>query len=68
MKPLLIVQIIISLFLIAVISIQSKDNSLGSAFGGGSFHTKQSGEKFLFLLTIVLAVIFILVSLINIIY
>lgn len=68
MKPLLILQIVISLLLIAIISIQSKDNSLGSAFGGGSFHTKQGGEKAVFIATTILAALFIITSLVNIIY
>jgi protein translocase SecG subunit len=67
MKTLLIVQILISLLLIGVISIQSKDNTPGGG-SGGSFHTKQSGEKFLIILTTVLASLFIIVSLANIVY
>ena len=59
-----IVQIIISVALIAAILLQSKGSGLGSVFGGdGSvFRTRRGAEKGLFQLTIILAVAFGLIS------
>jgi len=59
-----IAQIIVSVALIAAILLQSKGSGLGSVFGGdGSvFRTRRGAEKGLFQLTIVLAVVFGLMS------
>lgn len=63
-----IIQIIISVLLIITIIIQSRGAGLGSAFGGdgGLYHTKRGAEKFLFITTIVLAVIFFGIAVVNI--
>lgn len=66
---LLIVQIIIGVALITVILLQRQGAGLGGAFGGGGgefFHTKRGTEKYLFISTIVLSIIFFLLALINI--
>jgi len=62
-----ILQIVISLLLIIVILLQQKGEGLGSAFGGTSgFYATQRGiQKKIFFATIVLAVLFILISLFN---
>lgn len=61
------IQIILSVLLIASILMQRSDASLGGAFGGGdspssSFYTKRGGEKILFNITVVIALLFALSS------
>ena len=68
MKPVIsLIQIILGVFLILVIIIQQKGSGLGSAFGGdlGFYRTKRGAEKLLFYLTMVIAVLFILSSLVG---
>jgi preprotein translocase subunit SecG len=61
-------QLLISIVLIVVILLQSRGTDIGAAFGGGgpsggsSFRTRRGLEKTLFQLTIVLAVVFLLIS------
>ena len=60
-----IVQIVVSLFLIAAILLQQKGAGLGSSFGGdgGNFYsTKRGIEKVLFYATIVLTVVFLAIA------
>ena len=62
-----IAQLLISLVLIIVILLQSRGGDIGAAFGGGgggggSFRTRRGIEKTLFQLTIVLAIVFVLIS------
>jgi preprotein translocase subunit SecG len=58
-----IIQIIISVFLIAAILLQQRGSGLAGVFGGGgggeSYHTKRGFEKILFTSTIVLASLFL---------
>lgn len=58
-------QIIVSLLLVLAILLQNRGAGLGGVFGGsgGVYLTKRGVEKKLFIATIVLAVIFILLSL-----
>lgn len=60
------IQIVLSILLIAGILLQQSEASLGSSFGGDGFssgvHTKRGAEKFIFISTIVVAVLFVLVS------
>lgn len=60
-----IVQIIASFLLITSIVLQARGSGLGSAFGGEGmvFRTKRGIEKILHLFSIVLAVIFLALSL-----
>ncbi len=60
-----IAQIVVSLLLMVAILMQSKGAGLGGVFGGtgGVYMTKRGLEKKLFIATIILAVIFILLSL-----
>ena len=61
-----ITQIVVSVLLMVAILLQNRGTGLGSAFGGtggGVYLTKRGLEKKLFVATIVLAVIFILLSL-----
>ena len=64
------INIVISVLLIAAILLQQGDPDLGGAFGGGesagaSYHTRRGFEKTLFNATIVLAVLFAVVSFLN---
>lgn len=62
-----ILQIIISILLTIAITMQTQTGGLGGAFGGGgSYHTKRGVEKSLFTGTIILAVLFAVLSLLNI--
>ncbi len=62
-----LVQIVIAVLLILVIIIQQKGSGLGSTFGAdlSFYRTKRGAEKLLFYLTIILATVFILLSLIG---
>jgi len=64
------IQIAISVLLIASILLQHRGTSIGGAFGGGEgnvYRTRRGAEKFLFVATIVLACIFVLLAILNII-
>lgn len=61
-----IAQIIVSILLMVAILLQNKGAGLGGVFGGtggGVYMTKRGLEKKLFIATIVLAAVFILLSL-----
>lgn len=63
-----VAQIVISVSLAVAILIQAKGEGLGTFFGGeggGIFRTRRGWEKTLFNFTVVLAVLFFLVSLLN---
>lgn len=66
-NTLYIIQIIISLLLIACILLQQKGSGLGAAFGGDSavYRTKRGAEKFIFRLTIILSFLFLATALAN---
>ena len=63
---LTILQIIIAAFLITVILLQAQGSGLGASFGGSGevFRSKRNAEKFLVIITIVLAIIFGILSLV----
>ncbi len=59
-----IVQIVTGILLIAVILLQAKGDSLGSTTGaGGVLSTRRGAEKGLFIVTIILATLFMSVAL-----
>ena len=64
---LLWIQIAVSVLLIAAILLQREGVSLGSAFGGSGqiYRSKRGMEKILFWTTIVLAALFIITALLN---
>lgn len=69
MKPSLIFQIIISLILIVLVTMQSNESSLGSGFSSATqsgIHTKRGPEKMIYIVTVVVAVIFVIFSILNI--
>jgi preprotein translocase subunit SecG len=60
-----IAQILVAIVLTVVILLQAKGSGIGTALGGGtsgSFRTRRGVEKTLFQLTIVLAVVFLIIS------
>ena len=63
----LIINIIVSILLIFLILIQGKGAGLGSAWGGGGefYQTRRGVEKFTLQATIVLIILFFIVSLVN---
>ncbi|OGN12245.1 MAG: preprotein translocase subunit SecG [Candidatus Yanofskybacteria bacterium RIFCSPHIGHO2_02_FULL_43_15c] len=68
-RILTIVQVLISIFLVAGILLQQKGSGLGSAFGGEGgniYSTRRGAEKVLFYSTIVLSLAFLAISLIRI--
>ncbi len=70
MKLFQIFQIIIAILLIAAILLQNRGVGLSGIFGGGGnvYRTKRGFEKTLFIITIVLVVLFFLISLISVIF
>jgi protein translocase SecG subunit len=69
MPILQIVQIVTCVLMIAAILTQSKGVGLSATFGGSDFtSTRRGAEKVLFIITIVLAVLFVLSSILNLIY
>ena len=65
--PLLIAQMILAIALIASILLQQRGTGLGGAFGGEvtAYRSRRGIERTLFRLTVVLAVLFVAVSLLN---
>jgi preprotein translocase subunit SecG len=69
-QSLPIVQIILSIALIAVILLQSKQAGLGGMTGGdsgGIFRARRGVEKVLFYLAIIISVLFFALSLVSVI-
>lgn len=62
-----ITHLIISILLIAAVLLQAPEQGLTGLFGGGGevYHTRRGAEKILFILTIVLAVLFSITSILN---
>ena len=66
-------QLLISVILIVVVLLQTRGGDIGAAFGAGggggsSFRTRRGLEKTLFQLTILLAVIFVGISALSVVY
>lgn len=62
-----VAQILVSVALTVVVLLQAKGSDVGGIFGGGStsqgsFRTRRGIEKTLFQMTIVLAVVFLVIS------
>ena len=65
---LIFLQLIFAIGLIVAILLQSQGTGLGNIFGGGggeSYRSKRGVEKILFIVTIGLAIGFILTSIVN---
>ncbi len=58
------IQIILAVLLVGLILLQHSEASAGAAFGGDSLggggHTRRGPEKFIFILTIIIAILFAL--------
>lgn len=71
-KILPYIQIILSIILIVSILLQQSDAGMGGIFGGsdsgGLYHTRRGFEKFLFIVTIVVGILFALSSLVAILF
>lgn len=67
MTPITVAQMILAIALIASILLQQRGTGLGGAFGGEvtAYRSRRGIERTLFRLTIVLAVLFVLFSLIG---
>lgn len=66
-NTLLIIQLIISLILISLILLQVKGVGLGRAWGGGGefYKSRRGVEKIIFQLTIFIAFLFLITSILN---
>lgn len=66
-NAILTIEIILGIALVGLIVLQSKGTGLGSTFGGdmGFYGTKRGAEKMLFILTIIVATLFLLNSLLG---
>jgi preprotein translocase subunit SecG len=67
MNPLIVAQMILAAALIAAILLQQRGTGLGGAFGGEvtAYRSRRGIERTLFRLTILLAVLFVVFSLLN---
>lgn len=67
LKLLNIVQIVVSILLVILILLQQREGGLSSVFGGSgeTYHTKRGIEKFIFIATIILAVVFLALGVIR---
>lgn len=65
-----VIQIIFAILLVLVIIIQQKGSGLGTSFGGDMsfYRSKRGAEKLLFYATIVIAVAFIISSLVGLLF
>lgn len=63
----LIIQIILSLALVGLVLLQNKGTGLGSTFGGeiGFYRTRRGVERMVFALTIIVAALFLITSVIR---
>ncbi|HET6380979.1 MAG TPA: preprotein translocase subunit SecG [candidate division Zixibacteria bacterium] len=67
MTPLVVAQMILAVALIASILLQQRGTGLGGAFGGEvtAYRSRRGIERTLFRLTVLLAVLFVVFSLLN---
>ena len=64
---LMIVQIDLAVILMLAILLQHRGTSLGGAFGGEStvYRSRRGAEKFLYWFTIITALVFVLLAIVN---
>lgn len=56
------VQIVLAVILIGLVLIQKTDSDAGGSFGGSSdstWHVRRGGEQFIFIFTIIVAILFV---------
>ena len=58
-------QIVTGIVLTTLVLLQAKGTGLGRAFGSIAYHSKRGVEKMVFRSTILIAVIFVILSLLN---
>ncbi len=65
-----IITLVVASLLIITILVQQRGTGLGQAFGGEStvYRTRRGAERFLFRLTIILAIIFVLIAIATILF
>jgi protein translocase SecG subunit len=63
---LIITQIIICLALILLILLQNSKGGLQSGIGGEAYSTKRGAEKIIFFSTIIVSILFLIISIANI--
>ena len=65
-----IIQITAAVLLIIVVLMQNRGSGIGSAFGGSDnvYRTKRGVEKWLFIFTIILSIIFLGTALVNVLF
>jgi preprotein translocase subunit SecG len=65
-----VIQLVAAALLIIVILLQNRGTGLGSAFGGQGnvYRTKRGVEKYLFILTIILSIVFLAIALYRVIF
>ncbi|MBU1092169.1 preprotein translocase subunit SecG [Patescibacteria group bacterium] len=66
-KILMIIQVVLAIILMVSILAQGRGTSLGEAFGGSSsfYSTRRGVERTLFVITVVVAVLFVITALLN---
>lgn len=66
-NALLLINIVVSIAITVLILIQGRGGGLGGAWGGGgeTFHTRRGIDKITLRLTIILIVVFFLISALN---
>ena len=62
---IMIGQIVTGIVLSGLILLQAKGTGLGRAFGSVAYHSKRGVEKMVFRSTIIIAIIFVVLSLLN---
>jgi protein translocase SecG subunit len=69
MQIINIIQILLGIILVGLILIQSKGAGIGTTFGGdmGFYGTKRGAEKMIFILTMIVAFLFLTFSLVGVI-
>lgn len=62
-----IIQIVLAIFLVSLILLQSKGTGLGSTFGaeGALYRTRRGAEKIFFYLTIIVSFLFVIASVVG---
>lgn len=62
-----ILQLVTAVLLVLLVLMQNQGAGMGAAFGGGdaTFHTRRGPEKTVFILTIVVAIAFLVIAFLN---
>lgn len=69
MQAILILQIVVSIILITLVTLQSKETSIGASFSSTTqtgYHAKRGPEKIIYIATIICSVLFLVLSILNI--